>query len=314
MNEMNFREQLQSASSNSRYQQRIMEHMIIPDPCTSYAFQLHALTKTHGHYPYELSFTGIPAYVFLYTMNGNANLYLGEQIYELEKESIAWFDCSNGFHTEITKTNQDWEFILLFASGDTMPNYHNTFYKNHGITISTKNSPNIPAVLHQLYASMLSILENGFHGAIIYSKLICDLSTYLTLDSSIQNRYGSVPKQIVQIISYIQNHYAEKITLDTLSVQFATSKYSLSRDFTNYMNQSLIDFLIDYRISESQKLLIFTNDSITDIAEATGFSTVTNFIQQFKKRTDLTPNAYRKQNQIYSSKQALANPYSHIII
>ncbi|MGN0496253.1 MAG: helix-turn-helix domain-containing protein [Lachnospiraceae bacterium] len=306
---MDFKEQLYVASSNSRYKERILESMIIPNPCNSYAFCLHALTKTHGHYPYELAFTSIPAYAFIYTISGNANLYVNQQIYELEQDSIAWFDCSNGFHTEITKTNIDWEFMLLFASGDTMPNYHNIFCINHGLTISTRHSPNIPTVLHQLYSNIISIQESEFHGAIIYSKLICDLCTYLTLDRTIHNQYGEVPKQIVQVISYIRNHYAEKITLDSLSVHFATSKFTLSREFSNYMNQSLIDFLIDYRISESQKLLIYTDYTISDIADATGFSTVTNYIQQFKKRTDLTPNAYRKQNQIYSSKQALADEY-----
>lgn len=309
---MKFQEIMNNASINARYQERILQNMLYPEPCTKYAFTLHALTKTSGHYPYELLFTGIPAYAFLYTIEGTANLCIEEQIYSLEPDSIAWFDCSKGFRTEITTTNQDWDFILLFASGDTLPNYHAIYDQNHDITISTKNSPNIPAVLHQIYSNMISTEENHSNRSVILSKLICDLSTYLALDRTIQTEYGTVPKQIMEILNYIQNHYSEKITLDSLSNQFAVSKYSLSRDFTNYMNQSLIDYLIDYRITESQKLLQYTDYTVADIADATGFTTVTNYIQQFKKRTDLTPNAYRKQNQIYSSKQALADQNYHI--
>ena len=143
----------------------------------------------------------------------------------------------------------------------------------------------------------------------IFPKLLCDLVTYLTLDRSILNRYGEEPEHIIQIINYIQKHYSEKITLDSLASHFALSKYSLSRSFTYFMNQSLIDYLIDFRVDESKKLLQFTDHSIAEIADETGFSTMNNFISQFKKRTGLTPTAYRRQNQIYSSKQRLHDHY-----
>ena len=68
-----------------------------------------------------------------------------------------------------------------------------------------------------------------------------------------------------------------------------------------YMNQSLIDYLIDFRVDESKKLLQFTDHSIAEIADETGFSTINNFIAQFKKRTDLTPTAYRRQNHVTAS-------------
>lgn len=306
---MTFYNLFKEASNNSRYQDNILKNMLFPEPCTKYAFSLHALTKSRAHYPYELDLSSLPVHAFLYTFGGSASLYIDKQLYNLEKNIIAWFDCSKGFHIEITTTNQDWDFILLFASGDTLHNYHDIFIQNHDITISTQNSPNISGVLHQIYSNLISMQQSR---PVIFSKLLCDLATYLALDRSIQTQFGTAPKQIIQIVSYIKNHYSEKITLDTLSNHFATSKYSLSRDFTNYMNQSLIDYLIDYRIEESKKLLQFTDQTISEIADATGFSSITNFIQQFKKRTDSTPNAYRKQNQIYSSKQALADHNSHI--
>lgn len=301
---MNFNILLYQASSHFRYQENLLKQMHFPEENNRYAFTLNGITNTSFHYPNGISLNAMPCFAFLYTSSGRAALHYDSQAYPLTADTTAWIDCSRGFRVEITETRQDWHFFLVFASGSTISNYYEDFLTNEGITISSKNSPSISVIFHQLYSNAISRTD---YSPLIYSKLLCDLMTSLTLDRFIQSRYGEEPEHIIKVIHYIQEHYAEKITLDTIANHFAISKYSLSRDFTSYMNQSLIDYLIDYRIEESKKLLISTNLSVSEISFSTGFTTVNNFLQQFKKRTDLTPSAYRQQNQIYSSTRQLFN-------
>lgn len=303
---MDFNILLKEASRHFRYQNQILENMIFPKFCPKYAFTLHAITKSRLHYPYGISFTALPCYAFLYTFEGTAGLRIDNRYYHLTKDISAWFNCSHGFDIEITKTNQDWDFIMIFASGESMRAYHDDFAESSNVTISSQHSPAITAAFRQIYSNAISGQEET---SLIFPKLLCDLMTYLTMDRFIHNQYGETPEHIIHIINYIQKHYAEKISLDSLANHFATSKYSLSRDFTAYMHQSLIDYLIDFRIEESKRLLTFSNHSVSEIAEETGFSGMNNFIRQFKKRTDLTPTAYRRQNQIYSSNQRLSEHY-----
>ncbi|MCI8508080.1 MAG: helix-turn-helix transcriptional regulator [Lachnospiraceae bacterium] len=303
---MDFHILLEEASNHLRYQKQLLDHMIFPEPCAKYAFTLHAITKSRFHYPYGISLNSLPCHAFLYTFSGCAKLCTGQHEHALTKDTTAWFDCSHGFTIELPKSNEDWDFILIFASGESLPDYYGDFTENGDITIFSQHSPAIAATFRQIYSNAISGQDGNF---LIFPKLLCDLITYLTLDRSIRNRYGEEPEHIIQIINYIREHYTEKITLDSLSSHFALSKYSLSRSFTYYMNQSLIDYLIDFRVDESKKLLQFTDHSIAEIADETGFSTINNFIAQFKKRTDLTPTAYRRQNQIYSSKQRLYDHY-----
>lgn len=303
---MNFNLMLNEASRHFRYQDQILEHMIFPEPCSKYAFTVHALTKSRLHFPYGISLKTLPCYAFLYTFDGSAKLYVDNQEYDLTTDITAWFDCSHSFSIEITKTGQDWDFILLFASGESLSDYYADFAQNCDVTIYSRHSPAIAATFRQIYSNAISRQPGNL---IIFPKLLCDLMTYLTLDRAIHNQYGEEPEHIIRIIGYIQEHYTEKITLDSLASHFAISKFSLSRDFTAYMNQSVIDYLIDFRVEESKKLLQFTNHSISEIADKTGFSTMNNFITQFKKRTDLTPSAYRRQNQIYSSEQRLSDHF-----
>lgn len=301
---MNFNILFYQASSHFRYQENLLKQMHFPEENTRYAFTLNGIANTSFHYPNGISLNQMPCYAFLYTSSGKAALQYNSQAYSLDADTAAWIDCSKGFQVEITETRQDWRFFLVFASGNSISDYYEDFLTNGGITISAKNSPAISAIFHQLYSNTISQTDCS---PLIYSKLLCDLITSLTLDRFIQSRYGEVPEHIIKVIHYIQEHYTEKITLDTIANYFAISKYSLSRDFTTYMNRSLIDYLIDYRIEESKKLLISTNLSVSEISFSTGFTTVNNFLQQFKKRTDLTPSAYRQQNQIYSSTQQLFN-------
>ncbi|MDE6761736.1 MAG: AraC family transcriptional regulator [Lachnospiraceae bacterium] len=303
---MDFHILLEEASSHLRYQKQILDNMIFPQLCSKYAFTLYGITKSRCRYPYGISLKALPCYAFLYTFEGCSRLFIDRHEYLLTSDTTAWFDCSCGFTIELPKNNQDWDFILIFASGASLPDYYRDFTENGDITIHSQHSPAIAATFRQIYSNAISGQEGNF---LIFPKLLCDLITHLTLDRAIRNRYGEEPEHIIQIINYIQEHYTEKITLDSLASHFALSKYSLSRSFTYYMNQSLIDYLIDFRVDESKKLLQFTDHSIAEIADETGFSTINNFITQFKKRTDLTPTAYRRQNQIYSSKQRLYDYY-----
>lgn len=306
---MDFHNLLLEAVDHYRYKEDLMKQFIFPDTCLDYAFTLHGILKTRLHYPKGISLKSLPCYAFIYITSGTADLHSDNQTYTLESNTTAWINCEHGFELIITDTNKDLDFILVFASGPSMPTYYSHFYNNQGIAIPSHHSPVIPITFNQIYSNAISKSRDSF---LIFPKLLCDLVTYLVLDRLIQTHYGQEPEHIIRIISYIQEHYDEKITLDTIADHFAVSKYSLSREFSSYMNQSLIDYLIDYRIEESLKLLQFSDHSISEIASATGFTTVNNFIHQFKKRTDLTPTAYRKQNQIYSSIQRLSDRYEQI--
>ena len=59
------------------------------------------------------------------------------------------------------------------------------------------------------------------------------------------------------------------------------------------MNMSFSDYINYIRISEAQKLLITTDLDMSEIAEHTGFSTSSYFIEQFRKRKGISPKQFR---------------------
>ena len=96
------------------------------------------------------------------------------------------------------------------------------------------------------------------------------------------------------IKDYLDEHYAENITLDTLSEESGMNKYYLVHSFTKKYIRSPISYLNEKRIDESKKLLENTDYSIAEISKLIGFSSQSYFSQDIKKKTLMTPNEYRR--------------------
>ena len=98
-----------------------------------------------------------------------------------------------------------------------------------------------------------------------------------------------------EIYQYIQEHYAEKITLEELAEQIHLCRSESCRLFKRYMNASIFDYLLDYRVERSLPLLRDDRLDVTQIAGMTGFSNPAYFAKIFRRKMGCTPFQYRKK-------------------
>lgn len=102
--------------------------------------------------------------------------------------------------------------------------------------------------------------------------------------------------RLKKILSYIHNHYSEKINLINLSNEIYVSPNECCRFFKKHMNCTLFEYLIDYRLIKSAELLDSSEDSISQIAYSCGFGSTSYYIDKFRKKIGYTPLKFR-QNQ-----------------
>lgn len=123
------------------------------------------------------------------------------------------------------------------------------------------------------------------------------LSVIQEADSSVYRCAGKNQDRLLTMLSFIQENYAEKLTLEQIADAASISTRECLRCFRESIRQSPMDYLIEYRVQVAKKLLETTNLSITEIALRCGFNSNSYFTKIFHRSCDKTPNAYRKELQ-----------------
>ena len=99
---------------------------------------------------------------------------------------------------------------------------------------------------------------------------------------------------VKQILTYCTENYTRPITLEILAKELYLSKYYISHIFHKRMQMSLNDFVNRLRVEHSCSLLE-KGCSITDIAYASGFSSVRTYNRAFLKHMEMAPREYVKK-------------------
>lgn len=97
-----------------------------------------------------------------------------------------------------------------------------------------------------------------------------------------------------KIISYIEAHYKENIKMEQVAENFGFSREYFSRSFKKYMNINFKEYLTQRRLLEAKRLLLSTDQRISDIALESGFLDLKTFYAAFRKQYGKTPNLFRK--------------------
>lgn len=101
--------------------------------------------------------------------------------------------------------------------------------------------------------------------------------------------------RLKDLLSFLHNNYAEKITLEQITSVIHLCPGECCRFFKRNMGKTIFQYLTEYRIEQSLHDLTQTANPISEIAYKHGFSSTSHYIDRFKKHTGTTPLEYRKK-------------------
>lgn len=101
-------------------------------------------------------------------------------------------------------------------------------------------------------------------------------------------------QQINQIVSYINNHFNEELSLEHLADQFYLSKYYLSHQFKQFTGLSLYQFIMKKRLTIARNMLM-CGKTVTEAYTECGFNDYSNFLKAFKREFGEKPSDYMKK-------------------
>lgn len=100
--------------------------------------------------------------------------------------------------------------------------------------------------------------------------------------------------ELKAMLSYIHEHYAEKLTLAEIAEAGYVSKRTCGGLFLKYLYKTPMEYLNDYRLQKSIELMKSTDMTILEICLACGFSGASYYAEVFRKSFGKSPTEYRK--------------------
>ncbi len=97
-----------------------------------------------------------------------------------------------------------------------------------------------------------------------------------------------------QIACYIARNYHEPITARSIAVALGVHPNYAMNLFRQTFGTTMISFITEHRISHAQRMLVTTDDTILNIALASGFQSLSRFNEAFKATCRCSPREYRK--------------------
>lgn len=146
-------------------------------------------------------------------------------------------------------------------------------------------------------SSIIADIMDRIHSNTSYlqlSKVFTDLiaSYYEKISQAMQT---DEKKDIISAKRYIEEHFAENITLETMAKHIHMNSFYFSSFFKKQTGQNFKDYLNQIRMKHAMELLMTTNKKSYEIAEDVGFKDYRYFSEVFSRYYGKTPTAYRKE-------------------
>jgi AraC-like DNA-binding protein len=199
-------------------------------------------------------------------------------------------------HRDIFSTETPFEVYLIQFSWPDEAKMLDRYTPVQLSAIQKSDKRKIAADIHNLYQTL--IRGTSFGREISNSMLLTIiLRLFQSADaaSGIKPAPGKSSRNMImeEAKKLIHREYRRPVTLDEIASALNISAYYLSHVFSQESGFTLSSYLTEVRMKKAALLLTGTASSVTDIAQASGFSDVCYFRKVFKLHYGISPREYR---------------------
>ena len=219
----------------------------------------------------------------LFCLNGSITIHVEQEILSLSRNQLIVFD-SKEVHSIHSDSNL---YMFLCIHVDKKQ-----------LSINPKSTQYIH--LCQLAHSMTRTNVTNESTSAMRSDgtallMLADLIRYFSVYSLPEMTAAPDPSNdtIREIITYVNEHYTEKLSLDDVSARVGFSREYFCRFFKQHMGITFLRYLNEVRISHAGRLLTSTSLSISEVMNESGFTNQTLFNRLFKEIYGASPRQIR---------------------
>lgn len=160
---------------------------------------------------------------------------------------------------------------------------------NHALTVLEREVHPSSDELEELRFNLM-MTHNLYNLETILEKISDQIERLIQTVGKHPNQLGVLQP----VMEYLQNHYAQQISLDGVAKLFYLNPSYLSRLFTKTLGVTFTTYLTDIRITAARQMLDEQKLSVSEIAQACGYNSDSSFYSAFKKTIGYSPGEYRR--------------------
>lgn len=149
--------------------------------------------------------------------------------------------------------------------------------------------PNGRAVGQKAVDILVEMIRNGTEG----ESIRCSIPPIGVHYDESAPRYHAGDREVARALHWLEKHFHEPVAIDEMAKAVGMSRRAIEYRFREELNSSPYQKLLQMRLQHAGKLLRETNQTITEIAFACGFSNQRELCVRFKQKQGMTPTEFR---------------------
>ncbi|MBP1994208.1 AraC family transcriptional regulator [Paenibacillus eucommiae] len=247
----------------------------------------------------------LPASAFLFIDRGQAQVLIDGFKHIVNCCYVC--HAGKGASLDIVQVDEELDYYLIFyKAAIVLPcrqELLRLYQENNPFQVQYGFAPAYPLSLYTRIEQMhrqwqVETQLEKFHVRALFHQLIYELLQQF-------HNYGggqvTRPDLVKQAIRYMEEHYAEPLSLQELASVLQYGARQLQRQFKARLHISPMEYLIQIRMHHSQAMLLNTNAPLREISEAAGYTDSYYFSRAFKKYCGVSPIQYRRNCRISAS-------------
>nr|MCR5101610.1 AraC family transcriptional regulator [Butyrivibrio sp.] len=234
---------------------RLCPQFPISDYARNNLFFLQSFSFWESGMSYYTKRKNLDSYLIVVTYSGHGKIdYLG-QTFSLEEGDIFIIDCKEPHF--YCSDGDSWYHSDLHISGNIIHDIYKEFLPKHGFCFHLNSWSEYQSHLEGLLKAYIS--AGPYRELQISSKINSLLIYLLTQTPTYSMIHEAMPDQLKYLIHYINNNYANNLSLEYLSDFSGFSKYHLCRIFKKYTGYTINNYITRLRIERAKDLLKTTS-------------------------------------------------------
>lgn len=188
-------------------------------------------------------------------------------------------------------------FVFKVAARDIdVMNFKRLIELNPGRGLDRSDDPKIYEK-HSYYLQYQQLNDLQSHSDFLETQgILLQLISRFSAPEQYYKESKNIPVKILDAIRFIAINIHQKLNVQLLADRYNCSCQHFSRLFEQHMGIRPQAYIIQKRIERAKHMMVFGTLALGDIAELSGFESLSSFSKSFKLETGQSPRMYRKEN------------------